>query len=134
MHTTESVFDAFVRATEYAKRLPTTVPKGVTSPWPSILRLGYEGYSEHEKTVTPITAREMLEYETTCLWMSFIKDESVRRLVWAFAAGVPAWKLAKAFRPRVSESTVRRKIIWALGFMMIKLNDGETPPGFEFNE
>jgi hypothetical protein len=133
-HTPEHVFDAFVRATELAKRLPSARPASITSPWPDILRLGHEGYAENEKAKQPLTAEEMKAFEETSKWMSFLKNESDRRILWAYAAGIPGWKICKACRPAVSQSTVSRRIIWALAFISSRLDAGVAPPGFEVQE
>lgn len=132
MHTPQTVFQAFERASKLAMRLPNGGPKGLSSPWPEILRLGHEGYCQDDKRSSPLTAVEMQEYETTASWIRFIKDANARRMLWAHAAGVPGWKIAKTSLPPVSQSTVSRRILWSLGFIAYKLNDGETPPAFEF--
>ena len=128
MHTAESVLTAFQRATEFAKRLPNVGPKGYGNPWPEILRLGHEGYCENDKPSPALTADEMAEYETKLSWMGFIKEDVFRRILWYYAAGVPGWKIAKAIDPRVSQSTISRRIMWVLGFIVYKVNHGEVPP------
>ena len=134
MYTTDSVLDAFRRAVELAKRLPGGAPKGVSSPWPDILRLGSEGYSEKGMASPSLTGAEMKEYETTMSWLTFVKDETSRRVLLYYAAGVPGWKIAKGFHhPSISQSTVSRRILWALGFITFKLNAGEAPPPIEFH-
>ncbi len=133
-HTPELVFNKIERAIKLAIRLPSASPKGYTSPWPEILRLGHEGYVDNEKAKQPLTAAELQEYETTSSWMSFLKREGDRRLLWAYAAGIPGWKICKACRPVVSQSTVSRRIIWALAFISSRLDSGETPPGFELHD
>ncbi len=134
MTTPEQVFQAFERAVKYAMRLPAAGPAGISNPWPAILRLGFEGYVQNDKTSLPLTAAELKEFETTSSWISFLKNESDRRLLWAFAAGMPGWKIAKACRPKVSQSTLSRRLLWALGFISYKLDVGETPPAFELQE
>lgn len=131
MHTTDSVLAAIERALEFAKRLPTAGPEGPSNPWPKIIRLGHEGYFENNTASPHLTTAELQEYEMTIAWMSFIKDEPSRRILWAYAAGLPGWKIAKRCTPVVSQSTISRRILWALGFIMVKLNLGENPPGFE---
>lgn len=134
MYTTDSVLDAFRRAVELAKRLPGGAPKGVFSPWPEILRVGHEGYSENANALPRLTAAEMKEYETTLSWLAFVKDETSRRVLLYYAAGVPGWKIAKGFHhPSISQSTVSRRILWALGFITFKLNAGEVPPPIAFH-
>lgn len=131
MHTTDSVLAQFKRALELAKRLPSDGPKGPTSPWPNIIRLGHEGYVDNLPKPFALTAAELAEYETTVSWMSFIREEPYRRMLWVFAAGMPCWKIAKKCNPVVSQSTVNRRLLWALGFITFKLNNNESPPGFE---
>jgi hypothetical protein len=130
MHTSDSVFKAFQRALEFGKRLPDAGPTGYASPWPEIVRLGHEGYSSNRQTVFSLTAAELKEYETTVSWMAFLKQESDRRILWAAASGMQGYRIAKLCRPVVSQSTISRRVMWALGFIAYKLNDGELPPGF----
>ncbi len=132
-HTPEFVLNALERATELAKRLPSAGPAGISSTWPEILRLGNEGYIEKSVPSNPLTASEMQEYETTSSWMSYLKSEADRKILWAYAAGMPGWKIANASRPKVSQSTVSRRILWALTFIAIKLDMGEKPPGFQLH-
>jgi hypothetical protein len=131
MYTIESVLKAFQRALELAKRLPPAGPQGPKNPWPDIVRLGHEGYVDNNQRVSALTAAELADYETTVSWIAFLKNESDRRILWAYAAGLPGWKIAKRCTPAVSQSTISRRIMWALGFIKVKLNLGEAPPGFE---
>ena len=133
MHDARSILEAFKRAAILAKRLPNAGPAKVPNVWPEILRLNYQGYVENDTRSPALTAAELMEYKTTASWMSFIEDASYRRLLWIYAAGVPGWKIAKVCRPRISQSTISRKITWALAFIADKLNHGATPPAFEYH-
>jgi hypothetical protein len=133
MHTTESVLAAFQRALELAKRLPPSGPQGLGNPWPDIVRLGHEGYVDNNKSSSTLTAAELADYEIVVSWMAFLKQEADRRILWAYAGGMPGWKIAKRCNPVVSQSTISRRIMWALAFITFKLNAGETPPAFAIN-
>ncbi len=128
MHTADTIFVAFQRAVAIALRLPCAGPTGMSNPWPHILRLGHEGYCEKGKPSSALTAAEMEEFETTSSWIGFMKHENDRRMIWACAAGVPGWKVGKALQPPVSQSTISRRMLWALGFITWKLNHNEVPP------
>ena len=134
MHTTDSVFKSLQRALEIAKRLPEAAPTGYSNPWPQVLRLGWEGYAEGSKAAPAVTDSELKEYETTLSWMAFVKAESDRRIVWAAASGMPGYRIAKRCNPVVSQSTISRRVAWALGFITFKLNNGEAPPPFEMSK
>ena len=132
MPTAEAVLNAFRRATDLAKRLPAAGPKGIGNPWPEILRYGHEGYVDAKESAQPLTALEMAEYETTMTWLGFIKEPVYRRILLAYSAGVPGWRIAKAIHPKISQPTVSRRVLWALGFIAVKLDMGETPPPIEY--
>ncbi len=124
MHTTESLCNALKQALAYARRLPADAP----SPWPGILWFGHEGVGQDVPSTPPLTAVEMEEYAIISSWMNFLKEEGYRRLLWAFVAGVPHWKIAEVVGPPVTPTAVARRIMWATGFIAFKLDDGQTPP------
>lgn len=132
MHTTDSVFQAFERASKLAMRLPSGAPQGVSSSWPEILRLAHEGYFENNRSSEALTSKEVEEFETTSAWIKFIDDEGTRRMLWLYASGMPGWQIAKLTQPRVSQPTVSRRILAALALITGKLNLGMSPPEIEY--
>lgn len=131
MHTTDTVFAGFQRAVELALRLPSGCPASVSDPWPVIFRLGYERHGERDLKMPPLSAAEMQEFVTIASWIRFIKDQPSRDIVWAYTAGVPALRIAKALHPKITEAMIGRRIMWALGYITWKLNDGQQPPAIE---
>lgn len=127
MHTCDTVLKAFQRALPLAQRLPADVP----SPWPGILWFNYEGHSQKAVTSPPLTVKELADYQTVANWINFIKDEPSRRILWAFAAGVPHTKIAARYGPKITPTMIARRVMWATGFITWKLNDGQTPPAID---
>jgi hypothetical protein len=124
MHTCDTVLKAFQLALVLARRLPADVP----SPWPGILWFGYEGHSQKAATSSPLTPKELADYQTISPWINFIKDEPSRFILWAYASGIPHTTISERYGPKITPTMIARRVMWALGFITWKLNDGQQPP------
>ncbi len=132
--TADDVLTRFSNAVAIARRLPHAGPHGFHNVWPEIQRFCAAGDEGDSKRKRCATAAEIAEYETVASWMGFVEDAAVRRMIWAYSAGMAGWQIAKAMKPTMSQSTVHRRILRALIQIADKLNAGEKPPVIRYEE
>jgi hypothetical protein len=122
--TVTDIADRFEEAVRTLRRLPPVKVKGYFNTWPLVVHTIMEQIQAEKLPLRlgPPSAQAISRMERTLEWITWLKDEDERRLVWLRAERV-YWKKI-CHRLGISKTTAWHRWVVALAKIAFRLNGG----------